>query len=252
LFGCGRALLLAPTRLHSKPHPSSTLRAVAHRCGGGCRSARCCCVALLVVVVPLVVPFGIVVVIVWPWSICDPPDKQWLIGVAGGAPSSSVCHCKVLLPGRSVALALPAIVRALWVCVVVVSCFVVITSIFHPSSTPQAVAHGAGGRWCVWRRHFVVVVGSRGCSLLSSVPTIIHSPYSTCKQVLVVLGMGNRSAHVRGLLCAYQAGISLPGSPGVPLHPPIQYQQPHILLNREEGDWATVHVCCAFFVIVGH
>jgi hypothetical protein len=63
--------------------------------------------------------------------------------------------------------------------------------------------------------------------------------------VLAVVGIGGGSALlwdsvwgcracqcnvacVQGLLCAYRVGIPLLGSPGVPLHPPIQCQQPHI------------------------
>jgi hypothetical protein len=199
--------------------------------------ARCHHLALLVVL------FGVVIVILWPWSTRDPPNEQWLIGVAGGAPSSSACRRQVLLPGRSVALALPAVLRALWVCIVVVSRFVVVTIIFHPSSTPRAVALGAGGGWCVWRRRFVVVVGSWGRSSSSSMPAVIHSLYPTCKQVLAAVGMGGGSAlsqdsvgggfecvsdvpRVRG--CGVLTGIPLLGSPGVPLCPPNSCRQPHI------------------------
>jgi hypothetical protein len=48
-FGGGRPPLLAPTCRRSKLHPSSTLRAVARRRGGGCRGAQCRRLALLVV-----------------------------------------------------------------------------------------------------------------------------------------------------------------------------------------------------------
>ena len=117
-----------PLIVHSPPQ--STLQAVAHRRGGGCHSAQCCHLALLVVVVP----FSIVIII-WPWSTSDPPNEQQLVGMAAGAPSSPVGCCQVLVLVRSVALALPVVVPVSWVWVII-SRFVVVTSIFHLSSTP--------------------------------------------------------------------------------------------------------------------
>jgi hypothetical protein len=89
----------------------------------------------MVVVVPLVL-FSIVVVIVRPWS-THTINKQWLIGMAVGAPSSPVHCCQVLVLAHSVALALPVVVLALWACVVIVVLpFCYRHQSFHLSSTP--------------------------------------------------------------------------------------------------------------------
>jgi hypothetical protein len=209
-FGGGRAPLLAPTRRRSEPHPSSTLRAVARRRGGGCRGARCRRLALLVV---LVVPFGVVVVILWLWSTREPPDEQWLVGVA--------------------------------------------TSIFHPSSTPRAVAHGAGGGW-FWGR-----------SLALLVPAVIHSPYPPCKQTLAAVGMGGGSALSwdpvsAGFGCVSVTWRAYGGCYVLTRRVAPFWGLPASLcallacvnnltsrLNREEGDWLAACVRSAFFVVAG-
>ncbi|KAF8239623.1 hypothetical protein L208DRAFT_12738 [Tricholoma matsutake] len=46
-----------------------------------------------------------------------------------------------------------------------------------------------GGSW----GHSSSWWGPGACSLLLSVPTIIHSPYPTCKQALAAVGVGGRS-----------------------------------------------------------
>ena len=101
-------------------------------------------------------------------------------------PGARRCRCRRRPPSLGarrpvfvVALAL-VVVLALRVYVVVVPCSSSPAS-FHPSSTPRAVAHGAGGGWCagVGVGARVVVVsswwgpGARSSS--SSVPAVIHS-----------------------------------------------------------------------------
>jgi hypothetical protein len=55
----------------------------------------------------------------------DPPCKQWHAGLGAGAGMSFVAWCSFMAP------TLPSL------------------SSVHPRSTPQAVARGAGGRWCL-------------------------------------------------------------------------------------------------------
>ena len=171
------------------------------------------------------VPFSVVVVILWLWSTCEPPNEQWLVGVA--------------------------------------------TSIFHPSSTPRAVAHGAGGGWCVWRCHSGVVLGFWGRSLALLVPTVIHSPYPPCKQMLAAVGMGGGSAlswdpvsagfgHVSVTWRAYGGCYVLTrwvapfwGLPASLCALLACVNNLASRLNGEEGDWLAACVHSTFFVVAG-
>jgi hypothetical protein len=135
-FGGGRPPLLAPTCRRSKPHPSSTLRAVARRRGGGCRGAQCRRLALLVVVVPLVVPlvvpFGVVVVIVWPLSSFPAIPRH--------SPPSPYHSPLPAAPGRSVSRCLPRLP----------------VPPVHPASS------GSQRWWLGWRRWLSVLSPGRG------------------------------------------------------------------------------------------
>jgi len=104
-------------------HPVPTPQAVA--CGGGAGCWSLVFVGVLLCSCHLPGGGGGVVaplVVVWPWCIRIPPDEQWLVSVGVAAPSFIII---TLSP-----VPLPA-------------------SLFHPLSTPQAVAHEAGGGWCI-------------------------------------------------------------------------------------------------------
>jgi hypothetical protein len=119
---------------------------------------------------------------------------------------------------------------------------------FLLSSTPRAVAHGAGCRWCqalllggpLWSPR--AVPHCRRC-----LPSSIHptQPASRRLQRCDV-------ARVRGVLCAYRAGSPLLGPPCVPLRPPILCKQPHIPFERGGGGLGgRARVCCVFFIVTG-
>jgi hypothetical protein len=132
-----------------KPHPSSTLQAVARRRGGGCRGARHCRTALV-----------------------HPPSTRravacWhgvVLGLCLLASSSSsfpVARVVVVPPRPTHELLLMRLgVGGVASFVVLLPCCCRPSSSlpFHPRSTPRAVARGAGGGWCVIRCVVLVLV----------------------------------------------------------------------------------------------
>ena len=156
-------------------------------------------------------------------------------------------------------------------------------SSFHPSSTPRAVAQGAGGGWCVaW-----VVLGPPGCGVVVGsswwvlgLPLVVVGPW--CPFLVVIsarrhsLTLPNLQAgacsgghgwwsafSVRGGFVrvsvtwrAYGGCWVLTGrvSPfwGLPASLCAFLARVDSLtshLNGEEGDWVAVRVRCAFFVV---
>jgi hypothetical protein len=128
----------------------------------------CCCHVVVVVVVP-------------PPSVCSPP-------LAGPHPCLCLCGPRCCGPCCLVLVVLMPLVpfpvvllslclrRCRWL---LVDCP---ASSFHPQSTPQAVAHEAGGGWC------------SSSSLSGSGPFVTVVVCSTCgppcKQLLVAVGVG--------------------------------------------------------------
>ena len=126
--------------------------------------------------------------------------------------------------------------------------------------------------WCSriqWPWHSPLLSRCHGCgssssiSLLSPASSTRHPPHEQLLMgLLAAVGIGGGSvlswdsvwgcrarqcnmACVQGLLCAYQAGIPLLGSPGIPLHHPIQCQQPHIPFEWGGGGLGScAHVLC--------
>ena len=146
-------------------------------------------------------------------------------------------------------------------------------------------------RWCSWGWRWVVCHGAGACGVVSchlgvlvsmlvlallldchgeahasssSVPTIIHSPYPTCKQVLAVVGTGG------GLVFSVSGGLStsltwhaygvhwvltkwVSPSWGLPaslcaLLACVDSLTSHL---NGEGGWGVVGMHCMFFVVAG-
>jgi hypothetical protein len=162
-----------------KPHPSSTLRAVARRRGGGCRGARHRRTALV-----------------------HPPSTRRavarrhgvVLGLCPLASSSSsfpVARVVVVPPRPTHELLLVRLgVGGVASFVVLFPCCCRPSSSlpFHPRSTPRAVARGAGGGWCVIR-HVVLVLVSLGV-------TRPVAPEPPCEQVLAAVGAGAGVCHL--------------------------------------------------------
>jgi hypothetical protein len=100
-------------------------------------------------------------------STCDPPCEQWLAGLGAGA-----------------GLSLP-----LWLS-------------FHPRSTPRAVAHGAGGRWCVVPRQILEFQRK----------TFIQFIKTRNEQKKTHLGPKRHSRHLGPPIRALSPSFSLPAS----------------------------------------
>jgi hypothetical protein len=138
---------------------------------------------------------------------------------------------------------------------------------FHPSSTPRAVARGAGGGRCVvvlgpagsfpvvwvcwcrrrrWHRSWIVVVGS-----FLIIVGAHHHPLALPNLQAGACSGGNGwwvgifcfggfervidVARLWGSLSAYRVGIPLLGSPGIPLRPPSLCRQPRIPFEQGGG-----------------
>ena len=154
--------------------------------------------------------------------------------------------CRQVVFTRSVALALPVVVLALWVCIVVVPHFAVIASIVPPVIHPTSSCSWGWRRVvCLalsfWGRSgvlgpFLGVVGARRHPL--TLPTLQADACSGGNGWWVGVVMGSSFGRVwvcqcevvcvRGVLCAYWVGSPLLGSPGVPLRPLSLCKQPHI------------------------